>query len=435
MKESKFENNNIFNPFRIIHLNNCQLSKYFFYPLKFEAYSNIIGSREKAVFENFEIKNNNELLEDFSKCGKQLINNKENEVNLFPYIKKFKYRDQNGNEINNLDEYIEIQDISKPKYFTNANVKENINEIAPIIIPFFKKYGFPCAPVEVENDEKHSYATFIQFHDIEKFVHQLIIFHLIYNFNSIYNLIYNNKLNSYFDKIKDLSDIEKEDFDDEMTAYYTNILKPNINKINEILKVLFKTSEEKIELNLENSTGDIILKKYKPKNFAEDLEELYKKYIKLVNFYSYQFLEDNTYKIYTDINVEKNCLFYSSENLFCLVWHTFINSLLMHKSNDKIHYCEICNRILIQTGTKKPTRCPQHINIGKQAKTDNKKKRISQEIINLSKIHKIDDETINKYVKNAEKRLNKTSLFRKVSVNTLEMSLNRVKEYINNKLT
>ena len=106
----------------------------------------------------------------------------------------------------------------------------------------------------------------------------------------------------------------------------------------------------------------------------------------------------------------------------------------MHKSSDKIHYCEICNCILIQTGTKKPTRCTEHINIGKQAKTDNKKKRISQEIINLAKIHKIDDETINKYVRNAQIRLNKPSLFRKVTVHALELSLNKVKEYINNNL-
>ena len=104
----------------------------------------------------------------------------------------------------------------------------------------------------------------------------------------------------------------------------------------------------------------------------------------------------------------------------------------MHKSNDKIHYCEICNCILIQTGTKKPTRCQEHKNIGKQAKTDNKKKRISQEIINLAKVHKIDDETINKYVENAKKRLNKTSLFRKVTVKALENSLNKVKKYIEN---
>lgn len=432
MKDSKFKNNNIFNPFRIIHLNNCKLSKYYFYPLEFEDYSNIIGSREQATFKDFEINNTAELLEDFSNCGKQIINNKEKTVDLFPYLKNIKYLDKNGNEINDLEEYIEILDISKPKYFTNANVKKFINIIVPIIIPFFKKYGFPCTPVEVENEERHSYATFIEFYDVEKLVHQLIIFHLIYTFNSIYNVIYNNKLNSYFDKIKDLSDDEKGDFDVEMTAYYTDILKPNINKFNKILKVLFRTSEEKIELNLENPTGDIIFKKYKPKNFAKNLEELYEKYIKLVNSYSYQFLEDKTYKIYTDINVEKNCLFYSSENLFCLVWHTFINSLLMHKSNDKIHYCEICNCILIQTGTKKPTRCQEHKNIGKQAKTDNKKKRISQEIINLAKVHKIDDETINKYVENAKKRLNKTSLFRKVTVKALENSLNKVKKYIEN---
>lgn len=434
MKDSKFKNNNIFNPFRIIHLNNCKLSKYYFYPLEFEAYSNIIGGREQANFKDFEINNTAELLEDFSNCGRQIINSKEKEINLFPYLKTIKYLDKKGNEINDLEEYIEILDISKPKYFTNANVKESINIIESIIIPFFKKYGFPCTPVEVENEDKHSYVTFIEFYDIEKLVHQLIIFHLIYTFNSIYNVIYNNKLNSYFDKIKDLSDDEKGDFDVEMTAYYTDILKPNINKFNKILKVLFRTSDEKIELNLSDTAGTIILKNYKPKVFSKNLEELYKKYIRVVNFYSYQFLEDKTYKIYTDINVEKNCLFYSSENLFCLIWHTFINSLLMHKSSDKIHYCEICNCILIQTGTKKPTRCTEHINIGKQAKTDNKKKRISQEIINLAKIHKIDDETINKYVRNAQIRLNKPSLFRKVTVHALELSLNKVKEYINNNL-
>ena len=434
MKDPKFKNNNIFNPFRIIHLNNCKLSKYYFYHLEFEAYPNIIGSREEAFFEDFEIINNNELLQDFSNCGKQIINCKENEVNLFPYLKKLKYKDKTGNIINDLDEYIEIQDISKPKYFTNANVKENIHEISRIIIPFFKKYGFPCVPIEVGNDEKHSYATFIEFYNIEKLVHQLIIFHLIYTFNSIYNVIYNNELNLYFDKVKKLSDIEKEDFEDEMTEYYTSILKPNINKINKIIRLLFKTSNEKIELNLSDTTGNIILKKYKPKVFSKNLEELYKKYIQLVNFYSYQFLEDKTYKIYTDVNVERNCLFYSSENLFCLVWHTFINSLLVHKSNDKIHYCEICNCILIQTGTKKPTRCQEHINIGKQAKTDNKKKRISQEIINLTNEHKIDDETINKIVRNAQIRLNKPSLFRKVPMDVLEISLKKVKKYINNNL-
>lgn len=404
-----------FNPFKLVHSYNYQLSNYKFNIIKEEPYTNTIGYTEYSGPNDTDIIDNYELLEDFNNYGEDITNLfKKIDLNpLLLYAKK---------------EWIHFESFIDAEYYTNLNFNNiiyaeknldsfvfagniintsKLEKIINILISMFKKYGFPFEPFEV--GEYPEFYTYVTLSSLIPLVHKLVIFHFLYSFYISYISINLEKLNSFEDP-----------FDKE--EYFKNVFIKDVKKINDLFEILSKDNLKQLIVDTED---------FSRKDFIKTIEDMYNIFIDKVRYYSHLFSKDKGYNIVPYI--KDGTLYYSSDVLFDLVWHTFVHSIISNVSISKICYCEICKAVIIQTGSKKPTRCSKHKNEGRQKRTDNKKILQMKKILQLSRnIKNIEDISLLNYIKKIEIILKKpiSIKLRKISSKNLKIVLNKLNNII-----
>ena len=337
--------------------------------------------------------NMDELLFNAYKTGEKIFNNIKDLITE---------TDVNGNII----EQIEKLDL-------DTSVTKNIEHLEK----WCGKYGFPTSPPLHSDNKAILPYTGVTLNDISTFSKHLMIFYLIYSFHLNLVFLYNDKIDYYIKK-EDTVDLED----------YINKFETKIDNIN-ILGSLFIQHFEKLDLDtfIEKGEEQITIKKYK-KERQEFIENLKIPYLKAVNNFSYN-LKNSIISI---VDIENNCIDISSENTFHLIWHIFMNYIVLDTKPSKICECKICHIELIQTGTKKPTRCEKHKNTGKQEEKDLKKEKLIHLLLNACIQYKINDKEINiiqQELKNVLKKGN-SERFRKLKLATLKDYKKKIGKYI-----
>lgn len=192
------------------------------------------------------------------------------------------------------------------------HISQHLELIKPYIEEFQNKYDFPVL-------KETNYVEFSE---------QLILFSLMYSFNRDLILISHNRVNYKF-KSKKLK-----------LKYIEDTLNKRIFYFNETGNILFKKFDELEEIDIDNKyiiNNKIYfhLKKYKTM------------LLNAVNEFSYRY----SYTISSFIDVKKRCVNFTSEKVFNLIWHIFVNFVLADTLPKKISFCDSCGK-MIENNTK-----------------------------------------------------------------------------------
>lgn len=190
------------------------------------------------------------------------------------------------------------------------HISQHLELVKPYIEEFQNKYDFPVLKEE----------------DYTEFSEQLILFSLMYSFNRDLILISHNRVNYKFksEKLK--------------LKYIEDTLNKRIYYFNETGNKLFKNFDELQEIDVDNEfimNNKIYfhLKKYKTM------------LLNSVNEFSYRY----SYSISTLIDVSKRCVCFTSQKVFNLIWHIFVNFVLADTLPNKITFCDSCGKMIENT--------------------------------------------------------------------------------------
>lgn len=214
------------------------------------------------------------------------------------------------------------------------HISQHLELIKPYIEEFQNKYDFPVLKE----------ADYVEFSE------QLILFSLMYSFNRDLILISHNRVNYKFksEKLK--------------LKYIEDTLNKRIFYFNETGNILFKNFNELEEIDIDN---DFILdnKIYFP------LKKYKTMLLNAVNEFSYRY----SYTISSFIDVKKRCINFTSEKVFNLIWHIFVNFVLADTLPKKITFCDTCGK-MIECTTKIRENCENCENLSiNRNKNKNKK--------------------------------------------------------------
>lgn len=214
------------------------------------------------------------------------------------------------------------------------HISQHLELIKPYIDEFQSKYDFPVLKEE----------------DYVEFSEQLILFCLMYSFNRDLILISHNRVNYKFksEKLK--------------LKYIEDTLNKRIFYFNETGNILFKKFDELEEIDIDNKfivNNKIYfhLKKYKTM------------LLNSVNEFSYRY----SYTISSFIDVNKRCVNFTSEKVFNLIWHIFVNFVLADTLPNKITFCDSCGK-MIENNTKIRKICENCEDLSINRKNNKKKK-------------------------------------------------------------
>ena len=371
---------------RILQKNNCT-GKFYNLNLK-DGYASLdIG--QTTDLREFNI---DEILFDAYKSGEKLFDN----------IKKIiKETEIDGDIIEKIED---------------LNINDSVARNIEYINEWCEKYGFPTSTSSNSNSIARYSNNNMPINDISTFSKNLMIFYILYSFHLNFVFLYNAKLEYY--KSKDEIDI---------LDYVENQFKVKLNNIN-ILGPLFIKDFKKLNLNvfLEEKEMETIIKDKKQR--LDFLDEFKLPYLKRVNEISYN-LKNSIISI---IDIENKVIDISSENIFHLIWHIFINYIILDTKPSKICECKICHTELIQTGSKKPTRCKEHENTGRQEEKDIKKKELITILLKACEKYNINDTYINTIKKELLSCLKKghSKQFRNLNLGTIKEYKRIIANYI-----
>lgn len=230
------------------------------------------------------------------------------------------------------------------KIFSNLPLKNNDNTICPIISKnIYKKIeeldienNLDKIKKYIENFEKRYDFPKMQDEEYIEFSKQLMIFYLMYSYNRDFIIIHNHQLNNKKCKNNE----------DERDFYIEDVLLPRINNFNLVRNDLFETTGIDFDKFLEsvdnNSEKDYL------KDFKTDL-------LNAVN----EFSIDIDYSVTSFVDVEKQTLHITSNKVFFLIWHIFVNYVLANVLPEKISFCDYCF-CMIENPTKLAHKCKKH---------------------------------------------------------------------------
>ena len=152
----------------------------------------------------------------------------------------------------------------------------------------------------------------------------------MYSFNRDVVLISNHRTN----QIKN----EKNKYN-----YIEGKLNQRIFYFNEIGNILFKDFDELEEINVDDEN---IMRTDKNKTCIKFYLTHYKgMLLNAVNEFSYRY----SYSISSFIDIQKRCVNITSDKVFNLIWHIFINFVLADVLPEKITFCNDCGAMIENT--------------------------------------------------------------------------------------
>lgn len=208
-------------------------------------------------------------------------------------------------------------------YINDRQLKREINkfdiigkeQVLNCVKEFNKIYNFP------ELDEKEAMS----------FAKELAILSLMFAFQRDLVLVSYNKSYKYNNP-------------NTQTDYIENTLRPRIENLNTTGKLLFKEYKELEEENL--------LKCNNIKEIRKFLSSYKSKLLYAVNELS----NEIKYSIRPRIDVQSRCVNITSDKVFHLIWHIFVNYIVADVAPSKLNFCTICGTLREQT-TKKGIKC------------------------------------------------------------------------------
>lgn len=216
------------------------------------------------------------------------------------------------------------------------DIDRHLDKIKPCIEEFKSYYDFSVLSEE----------------DYAEFSEQLILFSLMYSFNRDLILISRHRTN-----------ILKSE--DSQYKYVKETLNPRIHNFNNTGKILFKNFDviHPIPINEADETINIDCPFYfSTKKYKTSL-------LKAVNEFSYRY----SYSISSFIDISKRCVNITSDKVFNLIWHIFVNFILADVLPDKITFCDDCY-CMIENNTKIRKLCEKCEDKAKNRKKSKNKK-------------------------------------------------------------
>lgn len=268
--------------------------------------------KEYSEYEPFE------LIENAFDTGSKILKN-------FPNIGRL--NSLSINKVINKDIFDDVKSL---------NISQHLEKVMPYIKEFQNKYSFPVLKEE----------------DYVEFSEQLILFGLMYSFNRDLILISRHRTNML-------------KTDDSRYKYVTEILNPRIENFNNIGKILFKNFNTIYKIQLDTENEKIIDKI----PICFHLKGCKGMLLNAVNEFSYKY----SYTISSFIDVRKRCVCFTSEKVFNLIWHIFVNFVLADTLPEKITFCDSCGK-MIENNTKIRNICKSCKNLSKNRKKTKKKK-------------------------------------------------------------
>lgn len=216
------------------------------------------------------------------------------------------------------------------------DISTHLEEVKPYLEEFKNKYNFPV----------------LEDKDYTEFSEQLILFALMYSFNRDLILISHHRANTLYTESSKVPYIEDE-------------LNPRIDNFNHTGIILFNKFEV------------IDLIDIKDLNVLLDRENKFMFYptkykgmlLTAVNEFSYRY----SYSISSFINVQSRCVNITSNKVFNLIWHIFVNFVLADTLPSKITFCKSCGA-MIENTTKIRKLCNKCEDKSKNRKKVKKKK-------------------------------------------------------------